>query len=83
MHLYLAKGGHDLVWHLAATLLVKSVLFPPPLPVLERAVVLIEDNILQEQIVASMRRILQGFLIGSAIGIPLGLAIGSFRPIRS
>ena len=71
-----------LIWHLAATLLVKSVLFPPPWPVLERAVVLIEDNILQEQIVASMRRILQGFLIGSAIGIPLGLAIGSFRPIR-
>jgi ABC-type nitrate/sulfonate/bicarbonate transport system permease component len=71
-----------LVWHLAAVYLVKSVLFPPPWPVLERAVVLIEDNILQEQIVASMRRILQGFLIGSAIGIPIGLAIGSFRIVR-
>jgi NitT/TauT family transport system permease protein len=71
-----------LVWHLAATLLVRSVLFPPPLPVLDRAIVLIEDNILQEQILASMRRILQGFLIGSAIGIPIGLAIGSFRVVR-
>ncbi len=71
-----------LVWHVAAIYLVRSVLFPPPWPVLERAWVLIEDSILQEQIVASMRRILQGFLIGSACGVPLGLAIGSFRPVR-
>ena len=71
-----------LIWHLAATLLVKSILFPPPWPVFERAVVLVEDNILQEQIVASMRRILLGFTLGSAIGIPIGLAIGSFRIVR-
>lgn len=71
-----------LIWHVASVVLVRSVLFPPPLPVLERAVVLIEDSILQEQVLASMRRILQGFLLGSAIGIPIGLAIGSFRPVR-
>jgi NitT/TauT family transport system permease protein len=70
------------IWHLAAIFLVRSALFPPPWPVLERAWVLIEDSILQEQIVASMKRILQGFLIGSAFGIPIGLAIGSFRPVR-
>jgi NitT/TauT family transport system permease protein len=71
-----------LIWHLAALYLVRSALFPSPLPVFERAWVLIEDRILQEQVVASMRRILQGFLLGSAIGVPLGLAIGSFRPVR-
>ncbi len=71
-----------LIWHVAAIFLVRSALFPPPWPVLERAWVLIEDSILQEQIVASMKRILQGFLIGSACGIPIGLAIGSFRPVR-
>lgn len=71
-----------LVWHVTSIVLVRSALFPPPWPVLERAWVLIEDNILQDQIVASMRRILQGFLIGSACGIPIGLAIGSFRPVR-
>jgi NitT/TauT family transport system permease protein len=71
-----------LIWHLAAIFVVKSVLFPSPWPVFERAWVLIEDNILQEQVVASMRRILQGFALGSAIGIPIGLAIGSFRPVR-
>lgn len=71
-----------LVWHLAAAFLVRSALFPPPWPVLERAWALAEDGILQEQILASMRRILQGFLIGSACGVPAGLAIGSFRPVR-
>ena len=71
-----------LIWHLASIYLVRSVLFPSPFPVFVRGWALIEDSILQEQIVASMRRILQGFLLGSAIGIPVGLAIGSFRPVR-
>ncbi|WP_170985139.1 ABC transporter permease [Roseomonas sp. AR75] len=70
------------IWHFAALYLVRSALFPSPLPVFERAWMLIEDQILQDQIVASMRRILQGFFLGSAIGIPVGLAIGSFRPVR-
>ncbi len=71
-----------LVWHLAAVYLVHSVLFPRPAPVFWRALDLIEDGLLQEQVVASLRRIMQGFLLGSAVGIPLGLAIGSFRLVR-
>jgi NitT/TauT family transport system permease protein len=72
-----------LVWHAVATWLSRSALFPPPWPVFERAVVLVQDGLLQEAVLASMRRITQGFLIGSAVGIPLGLAIGSFRPVRA
>ncbi len=71
-----------LIWHLASQFLVRSVLFPSPFPVFERAVVLIEDGLLQEAVIASMRRILQGFLLGSALGIPIGLALGSFKPVR-
>lgn len=71
-----------LVWHLAAIYLVKSALFPSPLPVFIRAQWLIEENILQEQVWASLRRIFQGFSLGTALGIPIGLAIGSFRPVR-
>ena len=71
-----------LIWHLASVFLVRSVLFPSPFPVFERTIVLIEDGLLQEAIIASMRRILQGFLLGSALGIPIGLALGSFRPVR-
>ncbi len=71
-----------LVWHLAAVFVVKSALFPSPIPVFVRAQWLIEENILQEQIWASLRRIFQGFSLGTALGIPIGLAIGSFRPVR-
>jgi NitT/TauT family transport system permease protein len=71
------------VWHVAAAWLVRSALFPPPGPVLARAAALVEDGILQEQVLASLRRILQGFLLGSAVGVPVGLAIGSFRPVRA
>jgi ABC-type nitrate/sulfonate/bicarbonate transport system permease component len=72
-----------LVWHLAATWLARSVLFPPPGPVFERAVVLVQEGFLQDAVLASLRRIAMGFLIGSAVGIPIGLAIGSFRPVRA
>ena len=43
---------------------------------------LIEEGLLQEAILASLTRIAQGFAIGCALGIPLGLAIGSFRAVR-
>lgn len=71
-----------LIWHAASVFLVRSVLFPSPWPVFVRGFDLVEDGLLQEAVIASMRRILQGFALGSAIGIPIGLAIGSFRPVR-
>ncbi|WP_431269407.1 hypothetical protein [Dankookia sp. P2] len=49
-----------LVWHLAATSLARSALFPPPGPVFERAVALVQDGLLQEAVLASLRRIAQG-----------------------
>lgn len=71
-----------LIWHIAAVYLVGSILFPPPGRVIAKAIELIQDGTLQEQAAISLRRILSGFLGGAAIGIPLGLAIGSFRPVR-
>ena len=70
------------VWHVAAVFLVKSALFPSPIPVLARAGYLLEEGFLQEHVLASLRRIGQGFALGTALGIPIGLAIGSFRPAR-
>jgi NitT/TauT family transport system permease protein len=84
-----ATGGYlvgfallALVWHVAATWLSRSALFPPPLPVFYRAVELVREGFLQDAVFASLRRIAEGFLIGAALGVPLGLAIGSFRPVR-
>ena len=49
---------------------------------LTRAGYLLEEGFLQEHVLASLRRIGQGFALGTALGIPIGLAIGSFRPAR-
>jgi ABC-type nitrate/sulfonate/bicarbonate transport system permease component len=71
-----------IIWHLASVYVISSVLFPPPLNVAVKAVELTRDGILGEQIWVSLQRILTGFFFGSLLGIPIGLAIGSFRPVR-
>ena len=70
------------IWHVAATWILSSVLFPPPWKVFVKAIELAEDGTLWEQASASLGRIATGFTGGSLLGIPLGLAIGSFPIVR-
>ena len=70
------------IWHVAAVFVVGSVLFPPPVVVYRKAIVLIRNGVLFEHLSASIQRILAGFLAGSLLGIPIGLVMGSFRPAR-
>lgn len=62
-------------------------LFQPTLPspgeVAVRAWELIADGTLVGDIVASLRRVLLGFFIGSGLAIPLGFAMGWYRPVRA
>ena len=71
-----------LIWHVASTWLLSSVLFPTPWKVFLKTIELAQDGTLWEQASASLGRIASGFAGGSLIGIPVGLAIGSFRPVR-
>jgi len=82
-------GGYTLgfaslfvLWQLASRYLVSSVLFPPPTVVFDKALLLIRNGVLVENLSASMQRILVGFVCGSLLGVPIGLAMGSFRPVR-
>src|SRR5512132_1270787 len=70
------------LWHLASVYLVSSVLFPPPALVFKKGVILVRNGVLFEHLWASAQRILAGFIAGSLLGIPIGLAMGSFRPVR-
>lgn len=70
------------VWHIFAVFVVNSIMFPPPIPVLIRASELIADGSLIFNTTESLWRILAGFLLGSIIGVPLGLAIGTFPLAR-
>ena len=54
------------------------ILFPPPARVVAKAIELAQDGTLWENASVSLQRIALGFFFGSLIGIPLGLAIGSF-----
>jgi NitT/TauT family transport system permease protein len=87
--LWTAYGGYALgfaslfvLWQVASLYLVSSVLFPPPTVVLRKALVLARNGVLLEHLSASLQRILTGFVAGSLLGIPIGLAMGSFRPVR-
>ncbi|MGH6690417.1 MAG: ABC transporter permease, partial [Gammaproteobacteria bacterium] len=71
-----------LIWQLASRYLVSSVLFPPPTVVFAKGLTLVRSGVLLEHLAASLQRILAGFLAGSLLGIPIGLAMGSFRPVR-
>lgn len=70
------------LWHVASVYLLNSVLFPPPGRVVAKAIELAEDGTLWENARVSLERIGLGFLLGSLIGIPTGLAIGSFGIVR-
>ena len=88
-HLVAVYGAYALgfaslfvIWQLTSIYLVGSVLFPPPTVVLRKGLVLARNGILFEHLSASLQRILAGFVAGSLLGIPIGLAMGSFRPVR-
>lgn len=70
------------VWHIAATYLMRSVLFPPPLAVLTATWQMVLDGSLLRAIGASLTRILIGFACGVVLGVPIGLAMGSFSLAR-
>jgi NitT/TauT family transport system permease protein len=70
------------LWWLLATFVVPSVLFPPPQRVMTRAITLVGSGELFKDVIASLNRIIIGFLLGSGVGVVIGLLMGSFSPVR-
>jgi NitT/TauT family transport system permease protein len=75
-------GSLFTIWHIASVYLLNSILFPPPGRVIVKAIDLARDGTLWENATISLQRIALGFLFGTIIGVPLGLAIGSFGIVR-
>jgi ABC-type nitrate/sulfonate/bicarbonate transport system permease component len=71
-----------LTWLVAAHFVVHSALFPSPISVFWKSIELLQDGTLEENVWQSVARILSGFALGSALGIPIGLLIGNFRLAR-
>lgn len=72
-----------LIWTLLAWWAGKPAFMPSPAKTLEGAVELIKNGELYKGIVASFSRILIGYLIGSVIGIPIGLLMGRSQLVRT
>ncbi|HAL71648.1 MAG TPA: sulfonate ABC transporter permease [Verrucomicrobiales bacterium] len=67
------------LWHVLVKL-SGSDLFPTPLDVAKGIQELFEKGLLLKYIVASLFRVSWGFILAVVVGVPLGLALGWFRP---
>lgn len=70
------------VWHVVATYVFPSILFPAPVAVLQKLIELVRTQVLLEHVSISLQRILLGFLLGSLVGVPIGLLMGNSRLVR-
>ena len=67
----------------AASRLLDSPLFPSPVQIVASANELLRSGLLLADVAVSLQRIAIGFVLGCLVGIPLGLAMGLFRPVRA
>ncbi|HXG25243.1 MAG TPA: ABC transporter permease [Candidatus Binatia bacterium] len=70
------------LWQLASGPLIDPFLLPSPTSVAQGLLELWSDGTLQEATVVSLGRILAGWLVGAAFGIPIGLLVGYYRVAR-
>lgn len=71
-------GGIAIWWLLA----LSGLLLPTPPEVVAKAVQLWNAGLLQQDILASLARVLTGFLLGSAVAIPVGFLMGWYTVAR-
>lgn len=71
-------GGITIWWLLA----LNGFQFPTPPAVIEKAIQLWNAGLLQQDIFASLSRVLTGFLLGTAAAIPVGFLMGWYTVAR-
>src|SRR3979409_578298 len=78
-----------LVWWLATTglgsedRLISPVILPSPAEVIRSFPSLLNDRALVQSIAATLRRVLIGFGLAVVVGVPLGIAAGSWRVVEA
>lgn len=71
-------GGIGIWWALAAS----GLQLPTPPEVLQKSVQMWNAGIIQEDVVASLARVLSGFVLGTAAAIPVGFLMGWYTTAR-
>lgn len=77
----LALGLFVVVWHLASVWVGKPNTLPRPTEVLVQAIDLIATGELFGHVVHTLRRLMAGFALAFAVGVPLGMALGLSRTL--
>ncbi len=75
-------AGLLILWEASVRGFGKTALFPYPSGVASAAVRSLEDGSLLAATAGSLQRVLLGLAIGAATGIPLGLLMGTIRPVE-
>lgn len=71
-----------LLWQLAATVINKTI-FPSFTTAIVAAIHLVTGPVLETDILPSIERTIEGFLISAVIGIAIGMAIGHYQSAKS
>lgn len=76
-------GVFAFVWHLAAIYVGKPNTLPQPGVVAHQALEVIQSGELQSHVLNTLRRLLTGFFLACAVGIPAGLVMGMTRSVET
>ena len=84
-----AMGFVVVLWWLATTgvgsedRLISPIILPSPKEVVRSFPSLLNDRALMQSIAATLKRVLIGFGLATAVGVPLGIVAGSWRVVES
>lgn len=73
-----------LIWMIISSLnLVPSIFLPSPLAVITAGYKMFAEDNLATDVLASSLRVLAGFVVAAIVGVPMGLAMGTFYSMES
>src|SRR5260370_4652650 len=84
-----AMGVIVLLWWLATSgagsedRLISPIILPSPVEVVRSFPSLLNDRALLQSIAATLKRVLIGFGLAAAVGVPLGIVAGSWRVVEA
>ncbi|MBO6554781.1 MAG: ABC transporter permease [Roseitalea sp.] len=72
-----------ILWQVSSGWLIDPFFLPSPVSVVAALWEMAVDGTMAQSVGISVYRIMAGWLLGSAVAVPLGLLVGTFRPVQS